>query len=281
MINIEKLIQNHLDGEFKEKFPAALKQYEEQIKSTVRPFVRLVAKPENTKLWESKFGGDPYIPLGYEYPTNSKGQSLGLLAQINFEDMPSINDFPEKGILQFFVNFTEESPDYIGMNFDDQTKQENFRVIYHKEVDKNSENLMKDFSFLTEDDMECSPIMGEYKVVPEVSFEPISISSYDFSEVVSSEVEDYIIDNDLDDLEDFCTSTGHKFGGYPFFTQSDPREYEDDYKDLNVLLLQIDTDDSDGVEIMWGDSGVGNFFIKQKDLKGLNFSNVLYNWDCY
>ena len=37
---------------------------------------------------------------------------------------------------------------------------------------------------------------------------------------------------------------------------------------------------NEDVEIMWGDSGVGNFFISEEDLKNLNFENVLYNWDC-
>jgi len=31
---------------------------------------------------------------------------------------------------------------------------------------------------------------------------------------------------------------------------------------------------------MWGDCGVGNFFINIEDLKNLDFSDVLYNWDC-
>ena len=33
--------------------------------------------------------------------------------------------------------------------------------------------------------------------------------------------------------------------------------------------------------IMWGDSGVCNFFINKDKLKNLDFSDVLYNWDCY
>ena len=33
-------------------------------------------------------------------------------------------------------------------------------------------------------------------------------------------------------------------------------------------------------EIMWGDCGVGNFFISSDDLKRLDFSRVLYTWDC-
>nr|MCR5080229.1 DUF1963 domain-containing protein [Treponema sp.] len=71
---------------------------------------------------------------------------------------------------------------------------------------------------------------------------------------------------------------GHRISGYPYFTQYDPRSADDGY---DVLLLQIDTDDDGGNQIMWGDSGIANFFIKREDLKKRDFSNVLYNWDCY
>jgi uncharacterized protein YwqG len=33
-------------------------------------------------------------------------------------------------------------------------------------------------------------------------------------------------------------------------------------------------------DIMWGDVGVGNFFIDYNDLLKKDFSKVLYNWDC-
>ena len=32
--------------------------------------------------------------------------------------------------------------------------------------------------------------------------------------------------------------------------------------------------------VMWCDGGVGNFYIKPENLKALDFSDVLYNWDC-
>lgn len=41
-----------------------------------------------------------------------------------------------------------------------------------------------------------------------------------------------------------------------------------------MLLFQMDTDDEAG--IMWGDCGVANFFISEKDLASKNFSRVLY-----
>ena len=70
---------------------------------------------------------------------------------------------------------------------------------------------------------------------------------------------------------------GHKIGGYPNFTQSDVRDLKAGY---NILLLQIDSEGTDEHEIIWGDFGIANFFIREKDLKELNFDEVIYNWDC-
>jgi uncharacterized protein YwqG len=70
-------------------------------------------------------------------------------------------------------------------------------------------------------------------------------------------------------------STGHKIGGYAYFTQCDPREGEPERKD-DLLLLQIDTDG----EIMWGDAGVANIFINAQDLKNKKFDKAYFNWDC-
>jgi uncharacterized protein YwqG len=70
--------------------------------------------------------------------------------------------------------------------------------------------------------------------------------------------------------------SGHAVGGYPFFTQEDPRN--NGFRDHTVLLLQIDSDAD--ANIMWGDAGVANFFIMPKALEQCDFSNVLYNWDC-
>ena len=43
------------------------------------------------------------------------------------------------------------------------------------------------------------------------------------------------------------------------------------------LLLQIDSTN----DVSFGDSGVANFFISPSDLERLDFSRVLYTWDCY
>ena len=81
----------------------------------------------------------------------------------------------------------------------------------------------------------------------------------------------YDLENELETNE-----SRHKMLGYSFFTQEDPR-YNEKYKDYDVLLFQID---SEGKYLMWGDCGIGNFFITKEGLNEKDFSNVLYNWDC-
>ena len=84
------------------------------------------------------------------------------------------------------------------------------------------------------------------------------------------------LEDDLMDMAyDTFSNNGHKLGGYAYFTQEDPRKYQDEFKDF-ILLFQLDSDD----HIMWGDVGVANFFIHPDDLGKKDFSKVMYNWDC-
>jgi uncharacterized protein YwqG len=73
------------------------------------------------------------------------------------------------------------------------------------------------------------------------------------------------------ELMNHLDAPGHKLGGYPTFTQTDPRG-----SDRFELLLQLDSDDA----MMWGDAGVAGFFIAPGDLARADFSRVMYHWDC-
>ena len=64
----------------------------------------------------------------------------------------------------------------------------------------------------------------------------------------------------LDEFYETASGFGHKVGGYPGFTQEDPRTYVD--QEHTVLLLQIDSDDE--VDMLWGDCGIANFLSNQK-----------------
>ncbi|MEM7617715.1 MAG: YwqG family protein, partial [Pseudomonadota bacterium] len=120
-----------------------LENYQDTISSSMKFYIQIKAKKANgLELWQSKFQGLPYLTEKDDYPKNSKGKYLYLIAQINFEEVPKLEPYPEKGILQFWI----ATDDLYGLDFDHQTKQDSFKIIYYPDIQK--ENLVKDFSFL-------------------------------------------------------------------------------------------------------------------------------------
>ncbi len=258
------------------KLPEAFEQYREIIEETLQPSVLIETEERKTSLFESKFAGDPYFPLSMEYPKSPEGQPLKLLAQINFADVPKhLPNFPEEGILQFYIDGYD---DVLGMDFDNGQNQEGFRVIFHEHIISDHSQLVQDFSFVEAKEELYFPVEKEMALSFEAGKEPLSANDFRSEKTYAKILAD-IEDNDnlVDSFYETLNSTGHKFGGYPFFTQEDPRAYGD-YTDSTILLLQID---SVGEHILWGDVGVGNFFITEDELKRKDFSKVLYNWDCY
>lgn len=260
---------------------------------TIRKFIKInEEEASNLSIFDSKFGGLPYWDASMEYPTDINGNGLILLAQINFEKTP-VNDsrFPNKGILQFFIG----TDDLMGADFDDMTTQKGFRVIYHEDINYNSnKEEIRSQGIRSNMDLdganeEYFPFYKQYEISFEESMESISAATNNFEdtlikttkEVLNTEIDDVwsILENEENYINETFYICGHKILGYPFFTQFDPRNEDNMYKGIkyDTLLLQID---SVG-DILWGDSGVGNFFINEQDLINKDFSKVLYTWDCY
>ena len=115
-----------------DQLPTSVQTFKTKIQATEKPSIEMTLKPaEVLTLWQSKVGGKPYLPLGGQYPQSLDGQSLQLLAQINFAELPENNDYPKTGILQFFIN---PHDDLYGLDFDDQQKQDGFRVVFYDAV---------------------------------------------------------------------------------------------------------------------------------------------------
>lgn len=241
---------------------------------------------EPTSILQSKVGGNPYIPVGMEYPMSNidglEKKPMKLLAQINFEEMPNLENFPSKGILQFFLA-CQMDDDLFGYDCDNHTLQSGFRVIYHPEP---KEDLATDADYDFDED--CFPVYAESSMKFTKCKESLTIGDYRFEEMFFRTYNEFsgeplmdifdLPDEIYNRIVDESSGIGNKIGGYPFFTQDDPREFDNEYSKHNVLLFQLDSDDDNG--IIWGDYGVANFFISYEDLKNLNFSNVMYNWDC-
>ena len=241
-------------------------------------------------LFNSKLGGIPYWPTDVAYPRTTDGKPLALLAQLNCAGLPLTTELtsilPNQGMLQFFI-----LPDELyGMDFDNQTNQNRFRVIYHPTVDYDVKPLSRIPNSL---ELEDFPVNGSILLEPTIYFDSANPLQYDFKEhfvraatelSIELPVDFSLYDVLPDDMweELLKNAAGHKILGYPFFTQSDPRENRR-YANYDTLLLQIDSDyDRHRREnVLFGDCGIANFFINREKLKQRDFSDVLYNWDCY
>ncbi|MFC3903115.1 Uncharacterized protein YwqG [Acinetobacter marinus] len=270
------------------QLPEIWQPFLDKIAPTKKDIVLMaLTQCDDLALWQSKVGGDPYMPLDVKFPEDQNGQPLALLAQINFAEMPAHADFPTQGILQFFIG----SDDLYGLDFDDQQRQDGFRVLYYEQVINDPAQLQQDFSAINaKRHADASlPFSGQYAIQFELNHQFISISDFSFASKIFAvdQLYDFEAQYGGDDLwqdmiepySEVVSANGHQLGGYPFFTQEDPRSDTPKWQNYQ-LLLQIDTDDAEN-DIMWGDSGVGNFFIDPVDLKNKDFSKVMYNWDCY
>ncbi len=274
----------------------------EELKKEFPTRQKIELKPYRgeTTVFDSKFGGVPYMPKSMEYPTVKKGDCEGnplrFLAQLNFEKLPHIEGFPEKGILQFFAGCDDD--DLYGMDFENQFEQNSFRIIYHENIIEDESQLMSEED-MPEFEDDYYPVDSEFALkVSEPVQAVLSSNDYRFDKAALKSYnrafgtnfknfygEDSLCKNDDEFLEYICEtdgSAGSCIGGFPHFTQDDPRT-KDNYAKCDILLLQIDSQyesNDGGDEIMWGDCGVANFFISAEDLAKRDFSNVLYNWDC-
>lgn len=251
-------------------------------------------------IFESKVGGTPYLPRDMAWPLDSKGVGMELLAQVDCAGLEGLPDFPHRGLLQFFFGLD----DVFGMDFDDPTVQKGFRVLYHETVDPTvtaAEVLAKkaeapkpegDASYYT-------PLFGVYGI----RFAPAEvqrINSQDFrawDKFLAKWNE--LHGTDIKTQWDYYRATKisgefpapkekapyHQMGGYPYFTQKDPRINAGELANLDVLLFQLDSEmlprkQGGGDLVLWGDCGVCNFFISREALRRRDFSRVCYNWDC-
>jgi len=255
--------------------PKALAAHWNEIEKTKLQYISIKATPqEPLSVQESSFGYYPCLPKGFKYPTDTNGNFMYPLAQINCNHLPALDNYPRDGYLQFYI----ATDDAYGINFDNQQDQGTFRVLYF--TNDEVRDYQSDFSFLKDVmDNEYKPVYKPHTLEFSLKEEYIGLLDaryedtrlFDLEEAahrdpsIAKELEDYVWDN--------FESNGHKMGGYAFFTQTDPRHNEnEDY----ILLLQIDSDE----DIMWGDVGVANFFIHPDDLATKDFSMVMYNWDC-
>jgi uncharacterized protein YwqG len=252
--------------------PDFLEKFRPQIEQNKLETIKILAHPirdgEKLAIKQSKFLGQPYIPKTSPYPKCSDGSAMIMLAQINFAEVPEIENYPKNGILQLFLDpinwYRIEKTDY--------------KIIFHE---SDSEDFMSDFSFLTHELYKENPISCEHSLTYKKETEYCGIEDFrfqvDFDGLYYYNFLNTLSDEQQDEMTDcFCINGGHKIGGYAHFTQSDPREDNENLKN-DVLLFQIGT----GEKIMFGDCGVANVFININDLVNRNFDRAYLNCDSH
>jgi uncharacterized protein YwqG len=232
----------------------------------------------------SVIGGLP--PYVGEIPTNPKGKQLRFLIQINCKNLNSLPDFPHSGIIQVWLNphLYSDAGEYKVLYFKDTKGQSKINELDKSIYDDNSEWCLSDNSQYLIGFKNGTNYLAPY------SFDEIDDYDEMFAKYWNQISSKKIKASDVFDIikqipKEFSPQLtrkgeynpyGNKLGGYPGFTQSDPRG-KGWTPENNVLLLQLDSVGP----MMWGDCGTAQVFIKKNDLEALNFSNALYDWACY
>ncbi|MGM9478077.1 YwqG family protein [Pedobacter sp. GSP4] len=257
--------------------PIAFAEHFDKVRSSALLTVKIKAIPaEDIHFRNSSFGSYPCLPKGFDYPRDKNGNFMYPLAQINFSEFPPLENFPKSGYLQFYI----AADDMYGISFEEKVPSD-IKVLFFEESDLASAN--EDLSFLDEVlGSGLSPVDEPHALSFELKTEydglgdVNGLSEEDFNlngilaanPKIKKQIEDAVYEN--------FSPTGHKLGGYAYFTQWDPRDAKVPQSNY-ILLFQMDSDD----HIIWGDLGVANFFIDPVDLANKDFSRVFYHWDCH
>ena len=192
----------------------------------------------------SKFGGDPFLPDGVEWPREPSGGEMSFLAQIRCEDLPRDLGFPKTGALFFFLDQAD---------FDWEPEEDaghlHSRVVYAEGPLPSAPRRR------TTPDPEPTPEVF-------VRAEPVLCRPDDCRKY-------YDLGRPV-----------HRMLGHPDsfqLTEDTPPPAED-----RVLLLQLDSDnDPDGTDWCWGDMGMLFFFLSSDDFKARRFENATLETECY
>jgi uncharacterized protein YwqG len=255
------------------------------VAATAKASIELAPVPGRPGPVDSKIGGQPYLAPGQSWPrATDGGPALFLLAQINLAQLPALPGFPARGLLQFFI----AGDDTHGMDYREPAHGIGHRVVFHPDppaggweagsVGPDVERAVEymDVPFTNADGVCLAGRLANRPMPPDdFRFEAA------FAEFLAAPANLGLAERlrraESFDLKRAFSSAGHRLGGYPRFAHTD-RRMRGDLAGFSTLLLQLDSDESAG--LVWGDGGTCGFFIEPERLAALDFSRVLYCWDC-
>ncbi|MBO0812869.1 MAG: DUF1963 domain-containing protein [Microlunatus sp.] len=269
--------------------PDLVDHVQQVLAAAARPCSALHIGGPATDPTQSFLTGHPYLPAGCGWPDGEHGPQV-FVAQINFAELDRLPGFPTSGLLQWFV----DPDDCYGLTFDDTAGAAGFSVRWY--ADLSAPSLAGPDAPTPTDHLDLVPM--EFVGPTAVGFRHASsIPAWDelpsdvrreavwervamaFGENRSEPafVYDQYIRGGSSVLAEYAT--GSKIGGYPTFTQQDPRG-SGSYPALGSaaagLLVELDSMDVGG----WGDSGIAHLFGDPGALAAGDTSGIRYHWDC-
>ncbi len=267
--------------------PIELAKFSNEILASSMSFIKITPEPtlELLPTRQSKFLGIPYWPIPTQlFPKDIYGNPMRMVAQINLEYIQNIVintniSLPKNGILQFFLPQYNYHNQHLNIN----ENTNSIGIFYHENI--NLPNLLSEEL----KELHIKPPSHDFPVFKESKINFFEESK--FCPLIDYYHSDYFYHLILDEineaeLEQFFNSeefdsSGCKIGGYAKFSKSDPRN---EYYNLDnpwQLLFQIDSINDNNSEpiSMWGNNGVGSWFIKKNDLLNLDFSKSIFYCD--
>jgi len=254
---------------------AGLDDYSETFQRMIKPSIRLITVRESEnklKIGQTKLGGQPDLPPNIEWPY-WKQYPMSFIAQINLQEMPNIqtdNDIlPTRGIIYFFYT---ANPEAIYEEGDFDNNFETSKVLFFEGEINNLERtrppkeLPNELQFFS---ARVTPRL-EWTVPDSESFEINEVLGLSWGDEDNEKYWKVFQDNFSNKYIEGYTSEFH-VGMNRLFGYHDPVQGEHKGEGWR-LLLQIDTEESTNMD--WDDTGRVYFWIKDIDLKNLQFDSV-------
>lgn len=271
----------------------------EKVNKIIQYLLRTARKPcydlrlnfsRRPSISDSKLCGLPYWDDKRPYPTDETGLPMALLAQINFSKHRMARPLPRQGLLQFFISCNQG---WYGYDPAEPNRQKNFRIVYHPTIDGviTKRHIAK-LHIPCLNHFEQSALCEEYALRIRKGASYVDAASEAFNRYFDNAINKlYGLSLNGKDWNDFVDDDGcRKKINETFFNENDfhllgfPLFIQEEIKsDYDALLLQIPSlkDDNGKNVALWGDCGILKFFINKDKLMNCDFSDVMYNFDCY
>ncbi|QIG80443.1 YwqG family protein [Stakelama tenebrarum] len=241
------------------------------------PAIRLTPVERPVRAGGTRIGGPAWLAECEEWPRDSSGTPLEFLAQLDFGDLPQLPDFPDAGLLQFFIG----RDDMFGV--DHETPERGKAKLIWRPV------LPGNGALLSPPPIAGDECLSDFTPYHDEVVRAIGMTlsgqireswpeSHDWR--IRERLEGQLRRPGIDRIEDMLVAEArlpdlaHHVGGNTAFVQGDFRT-AGRFADYRVLLRL-----SSETGLMWGDVGEAAFLISQRDLLARRFDRVIFYWDC-